>query len=346
MKCLKPIIAWRAGTHVNDKGQVKQTLIFSFKEAVEKIPISHLHEHEIAIPCGKCEACLKNKRLEQSLRITHEIEQYEDNCFITLTYNDDHLPLTDGEKIYHGKTEETEHLNPTLCIDDYQKWLKRFRKQIKAKYNKTIRYFIVGEYGLKGQRPHYHAIIFGWKPDDLVEHKFCNSYWTYRSSFVEKTWNLGFVEIGVNVNAGVAKYCAQYVTKKFEKHDRPEFVHPEFVRSSKMNGGIGAQFLHRFHKQIAEQGYVVSLNRKTGQAYKSAIPRYYLSLLERFYKDDYAKLQSNRECYIEKAIEVNSRKSYADWDKHFNDLHQKLKYYREIQKKQVRKFENPLQKVL
>lgn len=345
MKCLKPIIAWNIGTHYNDKGQLKNTIVFKAKEALEHLSFSSLHKHEIAIPCGKCEACLKNKRLEQSLRITHEIEQYEENCFITLTYNNDNLPYTDGKNIIRGVSEPSEELYPTLCIEDYQKWLKRFRKRVEAFTHKKIRYFIVGEYGSKGQRPHYHAIIFGWKPHDLKEHKFHGGYWTYRSEFIEKTWKLGFSEVGINVNAGVAKYCAQYVTKKFVKHDRPKFVLDEFVRSSKMNGGIGSKFLHRFHKQISEQGYILSLNRKTGQGYKSSIPKYYLTLLEKFYKDDYEKLQSNKECYLEQVKNANLKKSYQDWENYFNEITQKVKYYKEMQKKQVRRFENPEQLV-
>lgn len=341
MKCLNPIIAWQAGTHYNKNGELKKTVIFSFREAEKVIPLSKLESHEITIPCGKCEACLKSKRLEQSLRITHEIERFEDNCFITLTYNDDNIPMTDGQDTIRGVQDAPHGFHPTLSIDDYQKWLKRFRKRLEAHTHKKIRYFIVGEYGSKGQRPHYHAIIFGWKPDDLKEHKFHGKYWTYRSEFIEKTWKFGFSEVGIDVNAGVAKYCAQYVTKKFVKHERPEYVLPEFVRSSKMNGGIGSEFVHKFHKQIAEQGYIVTLNRRNGQGFKNKIPQYYLKLLEKFYKDDFAKLQSNRECYLEAAKGSNFKKTDEDWIKYINDIKQKIKYFKEMQKKQVRRFEEP-----
>ena len=340
MKCLKPITAYKIGKHRNDKGQLKDTVVFSFKEAVKHVPVTRIQKCEILIPCGKCEACLKNKRLEQSLRITHEIEQYEDNCFITLTYNNENLPFTDGKNIIRGVSDVTEDLHPTLNIEDYQKWLKRFRKKIQAETKQKIRYFIVGEYGSKGQRPHYHAIIFGWKPKDLKEHKFHGKYWTYRSEFIESTWKLGFSEVGVDVNAGVAKYCAQYVTKKFVKHERPEYVLDEFVRASKMNGGIGSQFIHLFHKQVSEQGYILSLNRKTGQAYKSSIPKYYLAILEKFYKDDFDKLQSNKEVFLENAKKDNEAKKEEDWIKHFNEVEQKVMYYHEMQKRQVRSYED------
>lgn len=340
MQCLKPNIAWRIGTHTNDNGDIKDTIVFSYNEAIKLISPYSLHKHEISLPCGKCEACLKNKRLEQSIRITHEIEAHEDNCFITLTYNPDNLPYTDGETLLRGSESPSDGFLPTLNIDDYQRWLKRFRKQIKAIYGKTIRYFIVGEYGTKGKRPHYHAIIFGWKPDDLTEHKFHGKYWTYRSKLIEKTWTLGFSEVGIDVNAGVAKYCAQYVTKKFTTEDsRPDFVMPEFVRASKMNGGIGSQFVHKFHKQLAEQGYVLTLNRHTGQAYKSALPRYYRSILEKFYKTDFDKLKSNKECYIQNKVIENLRKTSEDWYKHFDDVYNKIKVFREMQRRQVRKFE-------
>lgn len=340
MKCLKPTIAWKHGTHYDKNGKLKNTIIFSSTEAMKRMTLQQMESKAIAIPCGKCVACLKAKRQEQSLRIIHEIEQHEDNCFITLTYNNENLPLTDGKTVIRGIDDAPDNFHPTLSVEDYQKWLKRFRKKL-SQQGKKIRYFIVGEYGAKGQRPHYHAIIFGWKPDDLIEHKFCKSYWTYRSKFIESTWSLGFSEVGINVNQGVAKYCAQYVTKKFVKHDRPAFIVNEFVRASKMNGGLGSAFLHKFYKQITEQGYVMSFNRRTGQGFKNKIPIYYLRLLEKYYPSDYDKLQSNKECYLESVKIQNSKMTMYDWIEYFETIYQKVKYYEEMQKREVRRFEEP-----
>ena len=43
------------------------------------------------VPCGKCPMCLQARAREWSLRCMQEASQYEHNCFITLTYDNEHL---------------------------------------------------------------------------------------------------------------------------------------------------------------------------------------------------------------------------------------------------------------
>lgn len=98
---------------------------------------------ELSLPCGKCVECLMSYSNEWALRCVLEASLYRDNCMLTLTYRD----------------------NPvTLIKRDYQLFLKRLREALSPL---KIRYFGCGEYGARGQRPHFHIIIFGWKPDDL-----------------------------------------------------------------------------------------------------------------------------------------------------------------------------------
>ena len=78
--------------------------------------------------------------------MTEEAKLHKENCFITLTYNNNNLPKY-----------------KSLVKKELQDFFKRLRK----KYGEGIRYYACGEYGPKGKRPHYHAIIFGWKPKDL-----------------------------------------------------------------------------------------------------------------------------------------------------------------------------------
>jgi len=61
---------------------------------------------------------------------------HEDNAFITLTYDNENLPE-----------------NATLVPKD----LKDFQKRLRYHANIDLRFFSVGEYGEKTQRPHYHA---------------------------------------------------------------------------------------------------------------------------------------------------------------------------------------------
>lgn len=47
----------------------------------------------VVVPCGKCINCLKNKQSSMVVRCKREAEQKGSFAFMTLTYDDDHLPL-------------------------------------------------------------------------------------------------------------------------------------------------------------------------------------------------------------------------------------------------------------
>lgn len=49
----------------------------------------------ITVPCGKCLACLKNKQSSMVVRCRREAEQRGSFAFMTLTYDDDHLPIVE-----------------------------------------------------------------------------------------------------------------------------------------------------------------------------------------------------------------------------------------------------------
>lgn len=57
----------------------------------------HLRPHvkdTLVVPCGKCLACLKNKQSAMVVRCKREAQQRGSFAFMTLTYDDDHLPIT------------------------------------------------------------------------------------------------------------------------------------------------------------------------------------------------------------------------------------------------------------
>lgn len=159
-----------------------------------------------------------------------EANEKEDNCFVTLTYADEHLPRTiDGKE-----TLEPKHL---------QDWLKRFRAAISPD---KVRYFAVGEYGDRTWRPHYHLALFGWPQ---CRHGFSRYTDTRKSccsscDIIRDSWGLGHIAIG-SLETSSAQYIAGYVTKKMTFNDDPrlEGRHPEFSRMS-LRPGIGAFFMH------------------------------------------------------------------------------------------------------
>ncbi len=133
---------------------------------------------------------------------------HDESIFVTLTYNDEHLPK-----------------NRSLDPDHTKKWMYRFRKAIKPV---RIRFFLVGEYGDQTWRPHYHAILFG------------AGYWA--APIIQETWGMGFTKVG-DFNEKTAQYTCGYVTKKMTKADDPRLKgrYPEYSRQSRMPGlGAGA----------------------------------------------------------------------------------------------------------
>ena len=110
----------------------------------EKIRINPPHaETNMQIPCGKCIGCRVARAAQWGNRCMHEASCYDHNRFVTLTYDDAHLPP-------NGFLDKT-HLS---------KFLKKLRK--KFPHNK-LRFFAAGEYGEQTARPHYHLILFNYR---------------------------------------------------------------------------------------------------------------------------------------------------------------------------------------
>ncbi len=149
-----------------------------------------------------------------------EKTQHGDNSFVTLTYDNEHLP-------------KEGNLDP----GDTQLWLKRLRKSLAPG---KIRYFLVGEYGDKNRRPHYHVALFGVGEIGLrlqVE-KILSSG---AGMGTIATWDKGKVCVG-DVTSDSCGYMAGYVTKKLTKKGDEKLCgrHPEFARMSR---GLGSGFM-------------------------------------------------------------------------------------------------------
>lgn len=185
-----------------------------------------------AIPCKHCWACSMNYSAEWALRIMKEAEQYEHNYFITLTYDEIHLPIA-TKLHYKGQTYENDGtwLNGTLNPDDITRFIKAMRKEFEELHHFGIKYYLCGEYGGQTHRPHYHLIVMNC-PLDMsqfydchVDKKFFKAHW--KSHQVEKWWseprkkgeepiNLGMVDIA-EVEWSSAAYVARYTAKKHSK---------------------------------------------------------------------------------------------------------------------------------
>ena len=176
------------------------------------------------IPCGQCIGCRIKQREDWTTRIELEARDYpkEQVWFITLTYDDDHVPgmiVKTGEIMrkvqYIWKPgEKRPESVQTLLYPDIQKFLKRLRKAYRGK----LRYFVAGKYGEQTARPHYHMILYGWQPTDL-EHLYKiqhNGYFT--SKWLADLWGMGQIQIAQAVPE-TYRYVAGYVTKKMYNID-------------------------------------------------------------------------------------------------------------------------------
>lgn len=268
MPCYTPIDAYVAPGKTENG---KKNIVFKRPETIME---------EIKLPCGQCIGCRLLRSVSWAARCMHEIQLHEENCFITLTYDDEHLPD-----------------DYSLRKEDFQKFLKRLRKEI---YPRKIRYFMCGEYGDDSWRPHYHAIIFNYSFPDKQRvqiREVENPY--YISDQLSSLWPYGYhmvAEANFDTAAYVARYCTKKITgEKAESHynrvitDWNEFTGeithfqevdlvPEYATQSK-RPAIGKDWYQRYKGDCFPSDFLIVDGRKV------PVPRYYDKLLER--EDEY-----------------------------------------------------------
>ena len=167
------------------RGDGKKDIKFSNSSAkLFQLGVKPLGDNNLSIPCGRCMGCRLEKSRQWAVRCMHEAKCFEDNCFITLTY-----------------AVTPEHGSLTNEPSDFTLFMKRLRKRFP---DIKIRYFMCGEYGERGSRPHYHACLFNFDfPDKQLFRRSPSGSLVYRSKVLEELWPFGFSSIGeVNFNSG------------------------------------------------------------------------------------------------------------------------------------------------
>lgn len=166
------------------------------------------------IACGQCMPCRITRRTEWTTKLLLEWKTFTSGAFVTLTYDQDHLP---DKQFFKGGS---------LNKDDLQKFLKRFRFNYQEKYGKTkIRHFAVGEYGDKSSRAHYHILLFNVDPG-------------FTDDIVKKSWTLGITQTD-ELHKNRIKYTVGYTIKKLTSLENfPDGRVPEFSMASK-NPALG-----------------------------------------------------------------------------------------------------------
>ena len=242
----------------------------------------------IPIPCGRCIGCRLQYSRVWADRCMAEASMYDNNIFLTLTYNDNNLPPCNEGSMIHP-----------LVKRDLQLFIKRLRKALPGQ---KIRYFAAGEYSPK-LRPHYHLIIFNIKLDDLqLLYKNDSQFKYYTSETISNCWKYGY-HIIADCNWHTCAYTARYIVKKqkgndasvYEKYNYP----PEFTLMSR-KPGIGREYFEQHAVDIYYDGAFLSTENGSLRIYPN---KYYDSLFDLEYPDASVVLDEAKK----EAIETNNR---------------------------------------
>lgn len=230
----------------------------------------------LSLPCGQCLGCRLDRAKAWSLRIMHEASLSRDNCFVTLTYDDAHLPPASSLR----------HL-------DFQLFMKRLRKRFSGR---SVRYYMCGEYGSINFRPHFHACLFNVSFSDQCYFRRSDSAVgsdsaIYTSPSLAALWPLGHSSV-CPLTLQTAGYTARYVISKVTGDAAASHYSgrtPEYNRMS-LRPGIGYGWWRQFHQSdISPLDAVVDSSGR-----RSPVPAYYDKLFKRS-GADLAEVKAQRE---------------------------------------------------
>lgn len=219
--------------------------------------------------CGKCHACRVNNTSQWTVRCLYELSEWIDKgcSFITLTYDDKHLPSDLGL--------HPEHL---------RNFWKRLRTNLSREYgqNFKLKYRACGEYGDKEKkyitftdgvpngkllgRPHYHAIVYGLDDINDKHREILSDSWGLCDPYMfdKNRKDSGMLPV---CREDIAYVCG-YVQKKLNGLQGKETYGnrlPPFSRSSQ---GLGLDFALENADKF-NRGFVTLQGQKIG------IPRYF-----------------------------------------------------------------------
>jgi hypothetical protein len=207
----------------------------------------YITSEQIPAPCGQCTECLINRKRLWTHRIILESKAHDDNCFVTLTYDDDHLPTnTDGI--------------PSINKEHLRLFIHKLRRRAPNKF----RYYAVSEYGTAGARginPHFHLCIFGLGEE---HQELIAKSWTEPTKHGKQGAPMGFTYTGSLTHASAA-YVAGYIQKK-SKYNKDMYeelnITPEYsVMSNRPAIGLKAipllaEAIEKYPEALTEYGDV------------------------------------------------------------------------------------------
>lgn len=282
MRCSHPLMAFYTIDPVTGRKNLRH---FKSIDTADGKAIYELHDQErtIMIPCGQCLACRMRYSNDWANRIYLEACTYprDRNWFLTLTYDEDHLPYGSGER-------------PTLIKDEISKFMKALRQRWAEDETQTegIRFFGCGEYGGKTQRPHYHIILLNCliKKEDLKVYKTEAGHVLWNVPKITHIWGKGHVVVA-ECNWETCAYTSRYMLKKHKGQDADYYeklgIYPEHTRMSR-RPGIGADYLDDNWEQIWSRDHILI------KGHQAAVPAAYTRKLGYSDLDREAEIKAKR----------------------------------------------------
>lgn len=319
MPCYHPMHIYIYGPDFNGKFHVA----FRKKIIVVEHQVLSLSS-EADIPCGKCVGCSLDYSKDWATRLMLELSTSINGYFVTLTYDDSHLPV-----------------NESLVASHVFNFIKALRMDLLRHNVSGLRFYAVGEYGSKSLRPHYHLIIYNCplKNSDISLFDDCNlsnldidvlqkrsfdGSLMFSSQYLSRFWKNGFNCVG-EVNLATCSYVARYCLKK--KASDPYVKKlllasgrlPEFARMS-THPGIGFQYFSS-HNDIYKTSGTIFLpgGRSVGS------PRYFDKKMEVIDPELLEIVKTGRINYANLVLELASRQFGISDRKELMKYQEKLK---------------------
>lgn len=243
-------------------------------------------------PCQLCIECRLRKSTETAILCVHTAQMYSHNCFLTLTYSDEHLPT-----------------DLSLSTDTIQKFWKRLRKSLPYK---QIKHYSSGEYGdgdgVREINPHYHACLFNHDfPDKVFFKRTDRGDILYTSETLTNLWGLGHAVIG-DLTFESAAYVARYTMKKVYGDPADEHYGDRLPEKSWSSNHLGLDWFNQYKASVYPHDFVVLSDGRT-----FAPPTKYDELLALSDPDMWETVQNNR------AAKINVQKNNFQLERFYED---------------------------
>jgi hypothetical protein len=311
MACRMPYQGWAA----------KERNLKTGRRGFTTDPRAAFTDRPMTIPCGQCMECRLKRKADWATRIEKEAKLFPDNCFLTLTYAPEHLPVVFSEVDGLERSSVSSEVLSEF-MERFRNALRdavalrlreqsgtvtsrrgkvRFKLGVRAarrealKVSSGVRFFGCGEYGEQNGRAHYHVAIFGWNSlgSDIMGTETARSGFTmYQSKIVSKAWPFGrHTVMGLTYKSGayVAGYIGKAITglgaeAAYDAHG----VGRPFQNMSRMPG-IGRVWLEHFGTDVYPSGSIVLHGGKVRSS-----PPYYDNLLREADPAAFASLKARR----------------------------------------------------